>query len=265
MVVSSWVPAGFVPAFLKKIGIIKIPLVHCWDDYYQIQMTNYPSLLVGFLEKFTVKNADVITTISRYNESKARDMKKEVYFIPNGVDPRIKKSKINLDYLKTAEKNLKVVYLGDQFSKFKKVDKLILDVKDLKCDLFLLGKINKELVPLANKNIHFMGPIKQEEIFNVLKQADILVNPADMDHNLKTIEYIRAGRPIIMMDGKSRYIFEHKKNAFLTNDLADGLKVLIGDEKLREELEENVKKIPTMTWKEVADAHLKIYSKIIGF
>ena len=85
LIISSWVPAGFIPALFKKVGLIKTPIIHWWDEYYQIQMTNYPYLIVGFLERFTVKNSDVLTTASRYNELRGINMNKKIFYIPHGV------------------------------------------------------------------------------------------------------------------------------------------------------------------------------------
>jgi glycosyltransferase involved in cell wall biosynthesis len=190
-------------------------------------------------------------------------MNKKIFYIPHGVESKIKKTKINLDLFKTSPENLKVIYVGDQFTKFKKVDKIVLAAKGLKCDVFLFGTTNKELIPLGGKNVHFMGQIHPYEIPSVLKQADILVNTADMDHNFKLFEYIRAGKPILAIDGKARYIFTHGENAFLTNDIGKGLNILINNKRLREKIEENVKKIQIKTWNEVSRAHLEICENLV--
>ena len=58
------------------------------------------------MERFTIKNSDVLTTASRYNELRGINMKKKIFYIPHGVEPEIKKTKINLDSLKTSTKNL---------------------------------------------------------------------------------------------------------------------------------------------------------------
>lgn len=113
IIVSSWVPAGNIPVFLRKLGLIKCPIVHAWDDYYEEMMTNYPRFIVRFLENNAIKNSDYITTVSRYNESRAIKMGKKVFFIPHGTNKKSKKTKISLNALKMKKNNLKIIYLGD--------------------------------------------------------------------------------------------------------------------------------------------------------
>ncbi|MEK6884343.1 MAG: hypothetical protein AABY22_32225, partial [Nanoarchaeota archaeon] len=117
IIISAFVPSGFIPAFFNKVGLIKCPVIHWWDDFYTMSITTYPFFLVDFLEKFTIKNSDYITTISKYNQNRATAMLKPVYYIPNGVVSNRKKTKINLNSLKTNPKNLKLVYTGGQHHK----------------------------------------------------------------------------------------------------------------------------------------------------
>ncbi|MCU0642494.1 MAG: hypothetical protein MUF61_02870 [archaeon] len=41
VIVATWIPSGFLPVVFKKLGLIKCPIVHAWDDYYAEQMTKY--------------------------------------------------------------------------------------------------------------------------------------------------------------------------------------------------------------------------------
>ena len=263
IVASTWVPAGFIPAFLNKLGLIKCPVIHYWDDFYADAMITYPRFLINFLERFTIKNSDYITTISRYNESRAKQFSKPVFYIPNGITSNVKKTKLNLDSLKTSPKNLKVVYSGNQFHKLRRLDTIILAVKDLDCDLFLIGKTDPKLVPIAPSNVHFMGEVDPHEVLSILKQADILVNNMDADCNFKLFDYISVGKPIVTSDGMVRYLLKDKEDAILTNDFRKDLKMLIEDKNLREKLERNIKKIKVKTWEQVAEEHLKVYSSIL--
>jgi len=262
IIVTGWVPAGMVPVIFKKFGLVKCPILHAWEDYYAEQMTNYPYSIVKFMEWFVVKFSDYIVTMSNYNKSIAEKMGKKVYFVPHGVSKDVKKTTINLDKLKTERENLKVIYLGEQ-NKYKKVDEIIKAVKGLKCDLFLFGKTNEEFRKLGNKNVHFMGYINSKEVPSILKQADILVNTSDQDSNFKFFEYIKAGKPILAFDGRPRYLFTHKENAYLTKDFSKGIKELIENKNLRKKLEKNIKKMKTLTWEEVAEEDIRIYTEIV--
>ncbi len=264
IILSSWVPGGFIPTILKRIGLINVPLVHHWDDFYEDSMTNYPKFLISFLEKSTIKNSDYIITVSKYNEKKAKDMNKKVFYVAHGIDENVKETEINLDSLKTDNDNLKVVYIGDQFSKYKALDKIIVSVSRLKCDLFLFGEINKKLIPLGGKNVHFMGKVPSSEILSILKQSDILINRSNMDSNFKFFEYIHAGKPILAHNDRPSLLFKHRYDAFLTDNFEEGLSILIEDAELRKRLEENVKKIKTYSWDSVADMHLELYDKMIN-
>jgi glycosyltransferase involved in cell wall biosynthesis len=189
-------------------------------------------------------------------------MHKRVFYLPHGVEGDTIKTKYNLKKLMENKKNLIAIYLGEQ-SRYKQVDKIITAVKNQPCDLFLFGAINKELLPLKTKNVHFMGYANPREVPSLLKQADILVNTSDQDSNFKFFEYIRAGKPILAFAGRPRFLFEHGKTAYLTKDFSSGLKELISNAKLRRVLEHNVKKMKTFSWEEIADKYLELIEKVI--
>ncbi|MEK6885223.1 MAG: glycosyltransferase, partial [Nanoarchaeota archaeon] len=150
-----------------------------------------------------------------------------------------------------------------QHHKARKFDTIIIAVKNLKCDLFLFGETNENLVPIAGNNVHFMGEVDPSEIFYILKQADILVNNMDADCNFKLFDYMSVGKPIITADGMVRNVLTHKKDAILTKNFRKDIKNLIDNKKLREVLERNIKKIKIKTWEGVAEIHLKLYHSLI--
>ncbi|MDP2926492.1 MAG: glycosyltransferase [Nanoarchaeota archaeon] len=265
LIITTWIPACFVPIFLKKIGLIKCPIIHRWEDYYEEMMTNYPRLLTGFMERFSAKNADYIITVLKTNEEKAKKMNKQVFLLPFGLIAGLGKTKINLDKLKTKRSNLKVIYSGTQ-EEWKRVDKIINAAKKVDCDLFLIGDTNPKLKALAEgyKNIHFMGYLPSNELLSILKQGDILVNTANHDMCMKFIDYIAAGKVILAYDGRSNNFLKNRENAYLTKDFTEGLKELIKNKELRKKLGNNVKKIKLYTHEEVADIHLKLYKKILA-
>lgn len=266
IIVSDWVPAGFIPTFLKKFGLIKCPIIHRWEDYYAETMINYPLFLVNFMEQFTAKNADYIITVLKTLYDRTKSMGKEVFLLPYGITPGNKKTKINLNKFKTKKSNLKVIYLGEINSKYKQVDKIIEVAKELDCDLFLFGEEpNEKIKALMRdiKNVHFMGWVDQKEVADVLKQGDILISAANHEISMKFLDYINVGKPILALNDRPSKFFKHKETAFLTDDFKKGLEELIKNKKLRKKIEKNMKKIKTYSWNEVADIHLKLYKKII--
>jgi glycosyltransferase involved in cell wall biosynthesis len=266
LIITEWIPASLIPLLLKKIGLIKCPITLNWGDYYSEMMEDtlkHPKFLTRFMEEYTARNADFITTVSRKNEAKARKIGKPVYYIPHGVFESNIKTKIKLSELKTKKENLIVLYLGEQ-SKWKRVDKIIEASKELPCDLFLFGKTNLDFQKMASSNVHFMGYIDKMEVNSILQQTDILVITGDQDCSYKLFEYIKAGKVILAYDGLINNVLSNRENALLVKDFKEGLKELIQNKKLRDKLIKNVKKLPVYSWEQVADKYIKIYKEILS-
>jgi len=252
-------PIAFVPALLKKIKLIRCPLVYDWtDDNVDINGKEHGITKMAICEYFTVAHADYITTPSVFKKERCELWGKNVFYIPHGVGKDFdKKEPAEL------EGGIKVVYAGEQ-SERKRVDKLIDAVRDVNCDLYLFGKINEKFRRNAPDNVHFMGLINQKDLPGYLKAADILVLTADDDCTLKMFEYIKAGKTILGIRGRLNYVLTHLENAYLTDDLSQGLKELIGSYELRDRLAGNVKKIKIHTWEEIAMMYLDALGKIVG-
>ena len=142
IVVSTGVIA-FIPSLFKKIGLLRKPLIHMWDDYYGEAMGKKWGSWPAYFEMFSILNADYITTVSRYNETKAKNLGKKVIYIPHGVQEKIKKTAVNLTG------KVKIVYIGEQ-SEIKQTDKMILAANESDCDLYLFGKPNPEFQKIAS-------------------------------------------------------------------------------------------------------------------
>ncbi len=266
LIIVEWVPASLIPLFLRRMGVINCPITLNWGDYYAEMMDNnlkHPKFIVKLMEDYTIKNVDFITTVSRRNEKIAQKKGKTVFYIPHGVFSKYKKTKVNLEKLKTKKENISVIYLGEQ-SKWKKVDKIIEAVKGLPCDLFMFGKTNPDFQKIASKNVHFMGYVDKFEVKPILKQADILVNTSNQDCNYKIFEYINVGKAILAYDGLTNNILQNGENALLTKDFKKGLIELIKNKKLREKISKNIKSYKTYTWEELADQYVKVYEDMLS-
>jgi glycosyltransferase involved in cell wall biosynthesis len=250
-------PIAFFPSLLKKMKLIGAPHVHDWtDDNVDINGKEHGITKMGLYEYFTVENADYITTPSIFKKERCELWDKPVFYIPHGVNP-------DFDEREPAELygKIKILYSGEQ-SKRKRVDKLVEAVKDIDCELYLFGKTNEDLKKIASQNVHFMGLIKYTELPVYLKAADILVLTADDDCTLKMFEYIKAGKTILGIRGRVNYVLTHRENAYLTDDLAKGLKELIEHKDLRDQLANNAKSIKIYTWKEVAGEYIKFLERV---
>ncbi|MBI1972136.1 MAG: glycosyltransferase family 4 protein [Candidatus Aenigmarchaeota archaeon] len=245
---------GFFPALLKKLGMIKVPIVHDWaDDYSDIMPKKYNRTLVSLLEKFTVMNTDIVTTQSMYRVAKARRWGKAIKFFPQGINSNFPKKKP----VKLIGR-FKLLYAGT-ISYNKRVDRLVEAVKNLDCDLYLIGERDKEFKTHPASNVHMVGKVRNDNLPRYLKAADVLVLTMDADSTLKMYEYLKAGKPILGIRGKLNYALKHKKTAYLTGDLREGIKTLMGDKRLLKALAKGSRGFKTFTWEQVG----KMYSDYI--
>jgi len=246
-----------LPTILKKMKLIPTVHVHDWnDDYTDVMGSKYGIDRIAFMEHYIIKNADYITTPSKFLQRKCEIFGKTAFYIPHGVDPKIDNTKpIKLDG------DIKIVYAGSQ-SRYKMVDKLVEAVRGLNCELYLIGKSNPELRKIASVNVHFVGLVKHEKVFSYFKAADILVITSDDDSTLKMFEYIRIGKPILALKGRVGYLLDNYVNALLVDDLKEGIKLLLENKKMRTTLSKNVKKIKTCTWEEIGIKYLELLGRV---
>lgn len=248
---------GALPAFLKKLHLIRIPIVHDWtDNYTEIMGKKYGITKIAFLEHFIVSNADFITTPSKAIEKKCELFERKAFYISHGVNK-------DFDKIKPArlKGKIKIVYTGN-VTEYKQTYKLIDAANGLNCDVYLFGQANIQMKNIP-KNVHFMGVVEYKEVPKYLKAADVLILTANDDSTLKMFEYIKAGKCILGIKGRLGYFLTHDVNAYLAYDLREGLKTLISNKNLRNKLAKNVKKIKVKTWEEVAKDYLNFLENTV--
>ncbi|MDI6737838.1 MAG: glycosyltransferase [Nanoarchaeota archaeon] len=248
---------GAFAAFLKKIRLIRKPIVNDWtDDWAEIMGEKYGYKRIAFLERYMLRNADLITTPSRFREKIARKNEWKVVFRPHGTD---------MDFTNAKPARLsgkfKIVYAGDMADS-KRLDLLVNAVSNLGCELYLIGKPNPKLEGIAGRNVHFLGAKLPDELPSYYLAANVLAITMDNDSSLKIQEYVKSGKPIIARQGRMSNIFKHKQNAYLASDFKKGILELMNDKKLLKQIAAGSRKIRVYSWKEVAGLYLELMQKV---
>lgn len=247
---------GIIPILFRKLRLVKCPIIHDWNDYYtEIHGPRIGIAKAAFLEAYIIENSNYITTPSRYLFEKARIYEKKARFIGHGENLNLNQKKANL------KGKFKLIYVGDQ-NKYKKVNRIIEAVNGLNCELYLAGTINESLLKIAPKNVQFLGKIPYNKVGAYIKAADVCVITADQE-NLKLHEYAKAGKVILAYKGRISYFLTHLENAYICEDLRQGLIKLMKNPKLRKKLEKNIKKLPTSSWNKIAEEYLTFLKDII--
>lgn len=189
-------------------------------------------------EKFMYQKADEIIILlpnaKKYIESKGISSEKIVW-IPNGVNlERFDNSK-QLDrdsnlvqLLRKNKNNFKVMYTGahgpaNGLSVIIEASK-ILQKKDNEIQFFLIGDgVEKKKLQINSKrynlkNIHFFSPVPKEQLPDLLKYADLLVQcfaPIDVfKYGIspnKIFDYLASAKPIIMSTKTTNKIVQDAK------------------------------------------------------
>jgi glycosyltransferase involved in cell wall biosynthesis len=254
VVISTGLVAGIV-GFYKQIGLMRKPLVLDWNDSYaEISGAHRGIARTAFLEYNAVSAADAIISPSMYRLSLAKSFGKKGFYVPHGVG-KISDKKAELPG------KYKIIYVGEQ-SKHKRVDLLIEAARKVDCDVYLVGNVNEEFKEIAPENCHFPGRIEPEKIFEYINSADVCVITDDNDSTLKMFEYAKAGKAILSFQNRTAYFLKHLENAYLTNDLSEGIRKL-RNKTLRKRLEQNIKKVKILSWEQVAKEYESTLKRVI--
>lgn len=248
---------GFLPAFLKKLRLIRAPIVHDWTDQYtEVMGRKYGIDKIAFIEYFIIKNTKNITTPSKALVRKSELLGKNAEFIPHGIDFEV----FSAEPAKL-EGALKAVYVGSM-NHYKQTKKIIDAVRGIQCDMYLVGKSDEPLKELP-ANVHYVGAVPSKDVPKYLKAADILIHTPNDDSTLKIYEYLAAKKPILALNGRIAYLLRHREEAYLTDDLHQGLKELISDNALMAAIKKNAGRIKLYSWDEIGELYISYLKKIL--
>ncbi|MDP7238689.1 MAG: glycosyltransferase [Candidatus Latescibacteria bacterium] len=220
------------------------------------------------LEEKTIESADAIITIcpSLFDYVETLFPGKKQVLIENVVDNELvlgtsRETSSDISRRYNLNKKVKVLYTGT-FEPYQGLDLLIRAVKIVARSysdvLFILVGGSKQQVSHykakvkeseVGDNVVFTGQVSPKLIPRFVELTDILVSPRLRGNNtpLKIYSYLRSGKPIVATDHLTHTQVLNARVAMLTKcnpeSLADGINMLIGDAKLREEISGNALKI----------------------
>jgi phosphatidylinositol alpha-mannosyltransferase len=145
------------------------------------------------------------------------------------------------------------------------------EIPNLKVCIAGNGEEKQNLENLTKKlhitdNVRFLGFIAEEDKHRMYRSCKICVVPSRWDcQPISILEAIAFGKPVIASTASNPEVLEIGKCGLLfnsedSNDLADKIKILLGDKNLRQDLGRNGKKISKdYDWDVIASKFFDIY------
>ena len=164
-----------------------------------------------------------------------------------------------------------VLHIGTKQNK--NIERLIEAVKEIKCHLSIVGKLNEKHVGLLKKNkINYSNcyNISDEEMVRKYEEANVLAFVSTFEgFGLPIVEAQSVGRPVLTSNISSMPFVAGGAaclvDPFNVEEIRDGLKKIINDEGYRKELIkkgfENKKRFDAKT---IAGQYAALYEKVVG-
>lgn len=263
-VILTYQQVAIIPLIYKNFRLIRKPVIHYWWDFQtEVNARNHSALftaMISFIENYSLKKSDKILTNSKLAKAIGDNYAVNIDYLKLGVEDYFfeDKTKVKLP----GKNKFKILYAGE-LTKYKKVDKLIESVRDLKCDLIILGDKVREMEKIASENVYFLGFIKHHELPGYINSANVVAYPADQDGALKLFEYLAMGKCILGYNGRLNYILKNNKECYLANDFKEGIQKLIRNRKKIKEIEKNVKKLKVLKLNDALRKHLDIIENVV--
>ncbi|EJG06788.1 glycosyl transferase group 1 [Methanofollis liminatans DSM 4140] len=264
---------GMIAFFGKKF--FKIPYV-VWgrgsDVHLQWKFKKYVS-------KIVLNNADVSIALSQNMKDEMQKLsKKDIYVIPNGIDPAIfKESKVKKDYTGT-----KIIYVGSLLP-IKGVKYLIKAMQilhptnpDIHLTIVGDGSDRRSLEQMVHEyalvqNISFVGKLPHKDIPQWLCNNNILVLPSNSEGMPNVLlEAMAAGLPVVATNvGGIPDIIKNKRNGYLVEpknpqEIAEKIQYLINNSQMRKIIsEQNKMDSQRYNWNNIVQNLDSLYSKVL--
>lgn len=274
--------------FVKFFSLITksklIAVVHeVWGDYWYKYLGP-----IGFfgkiIEKIAVKLPDKDIAVSNAVRSqliKIRVRENNIKLIPNGININI------INKISGNSKKIDVLFVGRLISD-KNVDVLIKGIKlckdkygfqNIRCYIVGDGPEKEKLIKLSenlnlNKNIKFCGFVeKEEDVIKYMKSSKVFAFPSTREgFGIVIIEANACGLPVIAVNSENsrcvKELIKDGENGFVLNELnenilAEKIILLLKDEKLRNKIGNNGKKVAEKyRWDKISDEVENLYKEI---
>jgi glycosyltransferase involved in cell wall biosynthesis len=278
----------------RRLGI---PLIYDMDSVlsYEIAQSGLrliPGMrtLSRFVERWAIRRATVIITISEHMAQIAREINPKAHVaiipdIPLSSDVEPDPTRIHEFLAPQCECGECLILYAGSFARYQGLDLLIgamRRITDRKPDaaLVLVGGNNEEIAAVRRlaenagvaASVHFVGKRPPEEIPHFLAAADVLVSPRSRGMNppAKVATYMKSGTPVVATDIPAHTAILSPDAAFLTPPTANGLALGIIDalsdhEEAHRRAERARESVSSLTWdlhrRQVLDAYATLGSQ----
>lgn len=226
----------------------------------------YKAVLTRLLENICLKNSNIVVTQTKNNIDVVKKLNKNVFVLENGVDleefDRFSSLGNLLEkYLIPVNKPI-VGFIGN-WENWMKIEDLLFASRFLDGTSVIVIGEGSNFTKYKNefKKVVFTGTIPHEHTISLLMNFDICVSPHSKDKMMqfrsarKTLEYMAAGKPIIVSNvvGREKFLKE-EVNCLLyesenPEDLVEKINILLSDRKLINRIGINNKKLSNkFTW-----------------
>jgi len=235
------------------------------------------------MEKIFINSSAMLTTISEpLSKYYFKKYKKEVIFIPNGVDCNnkyneksanriLRKHKINSPYIIFAARRIMATKgahtLLEALIQNKYSGKIIIAGDDSQ-----LPRYTKRLKTLAKTiDAHFIGFINSIDILlGIIKRAELFIFPSEVEGmSIMLLEVASIGKPIICSDiPENKSVFSSEEVLFFKNksviDLSEKIKWALNNPKSMQKITNNAKlKVAKQySWKKIVEQYSAVYNNL---
>lgn len=278
IIILNTIPYFLFGNVLSKIKAKKISIFHeAWYDYLNNKNMFFRYALKHEIKSIVNQSNAIIAVSSQTENSLLKNYNaKNVYRIPIGINTYNKNEKFNVKY--------DIIYLG-RLANIKHIDDLIKSLKYVVNDFPNIrvaiagdGDERQKLMNLAddlglNKNISFLGSIREDEKYQLLMSSKIFVLPSEREgFSISTLEAMYCGAvPIIAKPeydevfGTSDFVINNVTGLYFElrniHDLKDKILYLLKNDDVYNKLRVNsINTAMQYDWKNI----IKMYNNVLN-